>query len=105
MMAGIRHFYRRLRALWRSEEIRKEITEEMRFHIELRAEENLRQGMSPADARRAAERLFGPMERIRDEGYDVRGGRWLEAIWRDLRYGLRVMKRRPGFAATVIGTL
>jgi predicted permease len=104
-MAGLQYFWRRLRALWRSDDIHDEIAEEMRIHIGLRTEENVRRGMTPEEARREAERQFGRFDRIKEEGYEVRGGRWLEAMWRDLRYGLRVMKRRPGFAGTVVVTL
>jgi len=49
-MTVLRYFFRRLRALWRSDEIHDEIAEEMRFHIELRAEENVRRGMTPEEA-------------------------------------------------------
>lgn len=104
-MAGLKYFLRRLRALRRSDDIHDEIAEEMRAHIFMRTEENIRRGMTPEDARREAERRFGRFDRIKEQGYEVRGGRWLEATWQDLRYGLRVMKRRPGFAGTVVATL
>ena len=74
-MTALRYFFKRLRALWRPDDIHDEISEEMRFHIELRAEENLRRGMTPEEARREAERQFGRFDRIKDEGYGVRVGR------------------------------
>jgi len=104
-MTVLRYLLRRLRALWGSEEIHDEIAEELRFHIELRAEENVRRGMTPEEARREAERQFGRFDRIKEEGYEVRGGRWLEAMWQDLRYGVRMLLKHKGFTAVAVLSL
>jgi putative ABC transport system permease protein len=97
--------YRRARALLRSESIHREIEEEMRFHVDMRAEENVRRGMSPGEARREAERRFGRLTRMKEQGYEVRGGRWLETFWRDCRYGARSLRKSPGFTAVAVLTL
>ena len=68
----------RIRALRDSDAVHREIDEEMRFHLDMRAEENVRRGMSPEDARREAERRFGRLTRIKEMGYEVRE----EASWK-----------------------
>ena len=101
----LRGLYRRVRALLRSEAIHDEIDEEMRFHIDMRADENVRRGMPPDAARREAERRFGRLTRVKEQGYEVRGGRWLETFWQDCRYGARSLRKSPAFTAAALLTL
>src|SRR5262245_21232550 len=101
-MSVLRYFFTRLRSLWRSDDVHDEIAEEMRFHIELRAEENVRRGMAPEAARREAERQFGRFNLIKEQCYEVRGGRWLETTWQDLRYGARILLKTPSFTAIAL---
>jgi len=91
--------------LARAEAIHREIDEEARFHIEMRIEENIRQGMPPEEARRDAERRFGNLTRMKERGYEVRGGRWLETLWQDLRYSVRVLLKTPVFTCVAVLTL
>jgi predicted permease len=104
-MAGIKYLLRRLRALFRAEQVHDEIEAELKFHLEMRAEENIRRGMDAEQARREAERRFGNMTRIKEQGYEVRGGRWLETTWQDLRFSLRVLLKKPAFTAIAVLTL
>src|SRR5918992_3506567 len=104
-MAWRKLFLDRLRALRDSDAVHREIDEEVRFHLDMRAEENVRRGMSPEEARREAEKRFGRLTRIKEMGYEVRGGGWLETLWQDLRYGVRMLLRATGFTSIVVITL
>ena len=101
----LKNFLRRVRGLWLSEMIHKEIGDELQFHIDMRVEENIRRGMSPDEARWNAERRFGNLTRIKEQGYDVRGGRRLETVWQDLCYGGRVLVKNPFFTLVAVLTL
>src|SRR5215831_4882307 len=104
-MSLLRYLFKRVRALYRSGRVHQEIEAELQFHLEMRTDEYIRRGMSADEARREAHKLFGPVARIKEDGYDVRGGRWLETMWRDTRYAFRILIKRPGFTVVAILTL
>ncbi|HYO99512.1 MAG TPA: ABC transporter permease [Pyrinomonadaceae bacterium] len=101
----LRALMNRVRALWQAEAINHEIDEELQFHIEMCTEENIRRGMTPAEAEQDARRRFGHLTRIKELGYEVRGGGWLESFWQDIRYGVRMLLRKPGFTFVAVLTL
>ena len=78
-----------------------DLADELAFHVQARAEEWARRGLSPSAARRRALIELGSVERIKDEVRDVRLGGCLEVLRQDLRYGFRVLRAHPGI--TVIG--
>src|SRR5215213_7553917 len=77
----------------------------MRFHVEMETEANVRRGMAPGEARRAALRSFGNVCSARDAAYEVRGGGMFESILRDARYGARSLAKNKGFTAVAVLTL
>jgi predicted permease len=95
----------RLRALFFKSRLEEELDEEVRFHLEREIEENIARGMGPEEARMAALRSFGGVERVKEESRDERGVRFLEEIWQDLRYGGRMMLKHRGFTAVAAITL
>jgi predicted permease len=104
-MPDLRGVYRWLRALLRRAEVEEELDDEVRFHVEMQVEELIRQGVSPAEARRRALVAFGGLERIKEECRDVRGTRLVESVLQDLHYGLRGIRANPLFAASLVFTL
>jgi hypothetical protein len=78
------------------------LNNELQFHLEQQIAENVGQGMDPEQARLAALQLFGNPTLLREESQSTWSWNWLEAMWRDLRYGVRTLTRSPGFAMTAI---
>src|SRR5262249_56565739 len=76
-----------LRALLRRSQAEREMDEELRYHIEQQTEQNVRLGMRPEEARRAALKSFGGGEQAKERSRDARGVRGIEDSWQDLRYG------------------
>jgi predicted permease len=83
-----------------------EMHDEMRFHVEMEAEELQRLGLSPDEARRRALATFGGVRRYTEEGSEMRRrGNWREDLVRDVHYSLRALRRTPGYTAVVVLTL
>jgi putative ABC transport system permease protein len=95
----------RLRALFRRDTVESELDEELRFHVDHQIEKLVRAGMPLAEATRRARLIVGTPDKIKEECRDARGTRFLEDIWHDVRYAVRILHKSPGFAAVAVLTL
>lgn len=96
---------RRLRTLFRRRNAEAEMAEEMRYHLEQRAAEFSADGLSPADARLAAQRRFGNTAALQEQARETFGWGALERFGKDLAFAARQLVRAPGFSLLAILTL
>ena len=94
----------RITARLQRRDVEREVDAELAFHVEMQTEANLARGMGPDDARRAALQSLGGADQVKEAVRDSRG-MWLDSVWQDIRYGVRVLRGSPAYALGVIVTL
>src|SRR3979411_2698829 len=102
MREFLRTLLERAGALFRRRRLEEDLDEEVCSHLEMAIELNVREGMSAEDARREALRSFGGVEQTKENYRDQRGLPMIETTLQDLRFGLRMLRRSPGFSVLAI---
>ena len=98
-------FLRRLRTLFNGGRLHSDLDEEMRLHLELRAQQHAASGVSAEEARRVAQRSFGNPTLLREQSHLAWGWGWLESFLKDVAYGLRSLLRSPALTAVALLSL
>ena len=95
----------RWRALFRRATVERELDHELRFHFERQVDRYVQSGLPPEEAMRRARLEFGTMDGVKEDCREVRGVHFIETLGQDVHYGLRVLRKNPGFTVVAILTL
>jgi putative ABC transport system permease protein len=104
-MDSLRQLASRLVGLFRRRNLEAEMAEEMRQHLERRTQEKIADGLTPDEARYAAQREFGGIAQVQEQCRDERHFVWLEQTFRDVYFAVRSLRKNPGFTAVAVLTL
>ena len=102
---SLRRLGHRLLALVRTNRIDRELDDEVQAHLELAERDGIARGLTPGEARLEARRAFGGIPQMKEIHRDDRSARWLENLFRDLRYGVAALRRDPGFTLVAVSVL
>jgi putative ABC transport system permease protein len=104
-MRKLRAQFLRLVGLFNRRRRAGEFADELESNLQMHIEENLRAGMSPDEARYAALRKFGNVARVKEDAWELWSFVWIEQLWQDVRFGLRMIAKKPGFSVVVVLSL
>src|SRR5579864_9307482 len=105
VMTKLRAFLGRIAMLLRRSRIETDIDEEIRSHLEMQADDHLRNGMPPDEARRTALQNFGGVDQVKERYRDHARFQWIESFLQDLRFALRTLRKNPGFTVVAVTIL